>query len=47
MLYKKVRIVKNIPENAIGSADIVKFFVYVPSYVDCRTGVLYQNKFEK
>jgi len=34
MLYKRLKS-KNIPGNAIGSADIVKCFVYTPSYVDC------------
>jgi hypothetical protein len=24
-----------MPENAIGSADTVKYFVYIPSYIDC------------
>jgi len=35
MLYKKVKNDKNIPEKAIGSADIVKFYVYVRGYADC------------
>jgi hypothetical protein len=34
MLYKRLKS-KNIPENAIGSANIVKCFVYTPSYVGC------------
>jgi len=34
MLYKRLKS-KNIPENAVGSADVVKCFVYTPSYVDC------------
>ena len=33
MLYKKLKLVKNIPQIAIGYADIVKFFAYIPSYV--------------
>jgi hypothetical protein len=33
MFYKKVKIVKTLPENGIGSVDIVKDFVYVPSYL--------------
>jgi hypothetical protein len=35
MLYIKVKNSKNIPENAIGSANIVKFYVYIPGYADC------------
>ena len=35
MLYKKFKTVKNIPENAIGSAGIIKFYVYIPGYADC------------
>jgi len=35
MIYKNVKIIKNMPENAICSAHIVKLFVYVTRYIDC------------
>jgi len=52
MLYKKLNR-KNIPENAIGSADTVKFYVFMPGFAGCLLAGLgwnwlySKNKFEK
>ena len=35
MLYKKLKVVKLFQKMQFGSSDTVKFFVYVPSYVEC------------
>ena len=34
MLYKNENS-KNIPENAIDSADIIELYVFTPGYTDC------------
>jgi hypothetical protein len=39
MLHKKDKSSKSIPEIAIGSGDIIKFYVYIPGYADCLLAV--------